>query len=89
MYHDPPIARPGGFAFYIHPFIHSHRVHVGDVDSMIDRRHGLEIPRHSLPQGLLCLELVYQSVDARRRVEEEDIGQCDEAEEVCHVAVCS
>ena len=89
MYHDPPIARPRGFAFYIHPFIHSHRVHVGDMDSMVDRRHGLEIPRHPLPQGLLCLEFVYQSVDARRRVEEEDIGQCDEAEEIGHVAVCS
>ena len=56
---------------------------------MIDRRHGLEIPRHTRTQRFLGLQVVYQTVNARCRVQEEDVGKLDEAQEVFHVAVRS
>ena len=85
--HDPPIARPRSVALYINPLIHSHRINVGNVDSMIDRRHGLEVLCHTLFKRFLSLQVVPQSMNARCRVQEEDIGQRDEAEKICQIAV--
>lgn len=72
--HDPTFARPRSVAFHIHPLIHSHSINISNMDSMIDRRHSLEIPRHTLTQRFLGLQVVHQTVNARCRVQKEDIG---------------
>lgn len=45
------------FALHINPLIHSRRIHIDDMDTVVDSSHGLEIPRQTLTRRFLRREV--------------------------------